>query len=549
MRAIVLAAFLLAAHANAQKLASVEGRLLDASTGEPVRKANLVLIQTPSARGGVSMTTPNHTIAASSGAGGEFSFTNLEPGRYMLSAEKPGYIRELYGSRPGHFGPGTNLVLEPGQKLAGLEFRLLPQAVITGKVVDEDGEPMMNTMVSVFRRTPLSRQPTGMIGMSTNDLGEFRIAGLSPGRFVLRAEARGMMSSPAAPPAAGLKGEGTLGYIPTYYPSAADETSAGEILLAVGQQLAGVEVRLRKGRLYQVSGRIQGMPPGGAGLQVNLQPQRTSRGGMAVGFGGGGNVKPDGTFIIPRVQPGSWDAVVIHLESGRPQLWGRAAVTVVDANVDNLVIQANAPLELTGRVLVEGEADTVPTGQIYLVPVRPAPMFLMPAAIQKDRTFKIPGVSRDRFRVDVIGLTGDQYIKSVRYGAADATETGLDLSSAEAGAFVEITLSPKGATVSGFVREGDKPAPAAVVTLLPHPFHPDRRPVLQKVTTADQNGLFTLKGLPPGEYRVYALDSNLPMSDLHDEQRKPFDSLSATVKLKESAREQVELKLSTVPRD
>lgn len=352
-----------AALANAsevdKKFASVEGKLIDAATGEAVRKANLVLMQMPGAGGGGIGSGPPPSTAAISDGEGKFSFTNVEPGRYMLSAEKSGYVRQQYGMRAGQFGPGTNLALEPGQKIANIEFRLMPQTVITGKVIDEDGEPVAHTMVSVLRRTPLAQHLTGMMGMSTNDVGEFRIAGLAPGRYVIRAEQRGPMFGGASPTVTESSPEGTLGYLPTYYPGVTEEASAGEITVAAGQHLSGVEIRLRKGRVFRVSGKIQGAFSSNSRLQVNVQPKRTGRGGgMMFGFGGGGNVKPDGTFTLPSVIPGSWDVVAMSLESGRPRMLGRASVTVKNANVENVVILAGPPLELAGHII--READTQP---------------------------------------------------------------------------------------------------------------------------------------------------------------------------------------------
>ena len=538
-----------------KKFASLEGKLIDAATGEPVRKANVVLMQMPAAGGGMSMTGPPPSTAASSDAEGKFSFPKVEPGRYMLSADKAGYVRQQYGTRAGQFGPGTNLALEPGQKITNIEFKLMPQAVITGKVVDEDGEPVPHTMVNVLRRTPLARQPMGMMGMSANDVGEFRIAGLAPGRYVIRAEQRGPMFGAATQAATEPKGEGSLGYVPTYYPGVTDDASASEISVAAGQQLSGMDIRLRKGRVFQVSGRVQGLPAGSSRIQVSLQPQRTSRGAMVFGFGLGGNVKADGTFALPSVMPGSWDAVAMSLESGRPQMMGRASLTVTNANVENVVVQAGSPLELTGRVIQEGDvqpgghANTAVTGQVMLQPLKPFPMFIQPARIQEDGIFKIGGVSRDHFRVDVIGLSGDRYVKSVRAGNVDVTASGLDLSAAETAPPIEIRVSAKGAAVSGVVLDGDKPSPGAIVVALMQPFNPDRRSAMQKTVTTDQNGRFTLQGLAPGEYRIYAWDSYLNLNDLDAEQLKPFEKLSAAVRLKEEAREQVELKLASVARD
>lgn len=137
-------------------------------------------------------------------------------------------------------------------------------------------------------------------------------------------------------------------------------------------------------------------------------------------------------------------------------------------------------------------------------------------------------------------------MKSVRAGDADITDTGLDLTQMDTAPLVEICLSSKGASLNGLVMAGDKPAPGAVVTILPHPFTPAQPMTARRTASTDQNGRFSLEGVRPGEYRVYAWDSYIPMNDLDAEQLKPFEKFAATVKLKEEAREQLELKLATV---
>ncbi len=529
-----------------KKLASLEGKLIDASTGQPVRKANVVLMQVRSGGGGM-MAGPPSSTAASSDSEGKFSFTKVEPGRYGLSAEKAGYVRQQYGRRAGQFGPGTNLTLEAGQKITNLEFRLMPQAVITGKVVDEDGEPVPHAMIGVLRQIPLLKQPMVMMGAPANDVGEFRIANLAPGRYLVRAEHRQAMFGPARPASAGgaSTSEGTTGYVPTYYPGVTDEASAAAVIVAAGQQLSGIDIQIQKGRVFQVSGKIQGAPAGGR-LQVSLQPQKVT-GGMVYGFGGGGNVKADGSFFVSSVQPGSWEVVAMSLESGRPQILGRTPVNVTNANVENLVIQAGTPLEVTGRVLREGETQSSLTGQVMLQPVqRGGPVFTPPARIQDDGTFKISGVSRDKVFVQVIGLPPELYVKTVRADHADIIDSGLDLSKAESAPALEIRVSAKGATVDGVVYDGDKPSPGALVVLLAQPYLPDRPGTMQKTASTDQNGRFSIQGIAPGEYRVYAWDSFLPWNQVDAEQLRAFEKFSATVKLKEEAREHVDLKAAPV---
>jgi hypothetical protein len=93
------------------------------------------------------------------------------------------------------------------------------------------------------------------------------------------------------------------------------------------------------------------------------------------------------------------------------------------------------------------------------------------------------------------------------------------------------------------VRSEDKPWPGASVTLLPEPMQLERLRLLQKTSNSDQNGRFTLKGVAPGEYRLYAWQEFFPISELDADQLKTYESNSVRIKVGEGAREQVELKL------
>src|SRR5207244_297844 len=83
---------------------------------------------------------------------GRFSFTGLEGGKYRLAADRQGFLHQSYGERK-FSGGGTPILVGDGQSVKNILFRMNPQAVITGKVLDEDGEPMANVQVRAMRYT------------------------------------------------------------------------------------------------------------------------------------------------------------------------------------------------------------------------------------------------------------------------------------------------------------------------------------------------------------------------------------------------------------
>ena len=179
---------------EAKKLAALEGRVVNAKTGEPLRRVNLTMRSSATGmRTSVPMAS-SAPYAASTDAEGKFRIEKIEPGTYMLFAERQGFVRQAHGARRAGM-QGTNITLAAGQELKDLEFKLTPQAVITGRVVDEEGEPLARVSVQVLRRFYYQGQqrlmPSG--GGQTTDTGEFRISELAPGRYWISADRKSVV--------------------------------------------------------------------------------------------------------------------------------------------------------------------------------------------------------------------------------------------------------------------------------------------------------------------------------------------------------------------
>src|SRR5215831_852914 len=146
---------------------SVSGMVVKAADGTPLKNA------------AVRLFIPNdreHTIAAKTNAEGKFELKNLPAGRYRMTVNRNGYVTAEYGQRSAN-DPGAILTLTPAMTKAGLLFRLVPSAVIAGRVFDEDGEPISDADVTALREKYSDGKRTLAVeaGTSTNDLGEYRL--------------------------------------------------------------------------------------------------------------------------------------------------------------------------------------------------------------------------------------------------------------------------------------------------------------------------------------------------------------------------------------
>ena len=153
--------------------AVLRGVVVAADTGAPVRRAQ---VRAASSESGDTRTTLTDEQ-------GRFDLRELAGGHYTLTASKGGFITLQYGQRrPGE--PGTPVDLAAGRTIEKLVIGLPRGSVITGRIVDEFGEPLTGAQVQVLRYVWVSGartlQPAGGADR-TDDQGTYRIFGLQPG--------------------------------------------------------------------------------------------------------------------------------------------------------------------------------------------------------------------------------------------------------------------------------------------------------------------------------------------------------------------------------
>ena len=172
---------------NSAQSSAIEGRVLNSATGEPLRNVDLILRRadvSPNAHSPASYTTSTYES-------GRFVMRDVEPGQYRLLAARSGFVSMEYGSR-GPVQAGVTLSVEAGRPPQDIVFRLTPHAVIAGRIRDVEGEPLANVQVQAMRYRSFQggKRLSSFGRATTNDLGEYRIAGLAPGQYYLSASLR-----------------------------------------------------------------------------------------------------------------------------------------------------------------------------------------------------------------------------------------------------------------------------------------------------------------------------------------------------------------------
>jgi uncharacterized protein (DUF2141 family) len=312
--------------------------------GRPVRRARVTLV-------GGDLRTSKTAVTDDQGA---FAFTDLPAGRFNLSASKPGYVNATYGQKkPGR--PGTPIQLLDAQKLTGLKMPLPKGGVLTGIVLDENGEPTPGTQVTAFRyemRTGEKRL-TQAGNDQTDDRGVYRIYGLLPGDYVVRAMPRNRLNDlvqvvqdvaqslngrgGAGGPAGGGRGGGlgalgggglqqmlggrgggqalqslvaglnqddaSVGYAPVYFPGVTTSSTAQAITLGVSEERQGLDFQLQLVTTATVSGMVTSPDGDTSGVFLTLvnETEQALGGGMNTA-----RVQQDGSFSFTNIAPGQY---------------------------------------------------------------------------------------------------------------------------------------------------------------------------------------------------------------------------------------------------
>jgi hypothetical protein len=445
---------------------------------------------------------------------GRFEIGALPASRYRLYVSKAGYVTLEYGqARP--FETGRPIDLSAGESLEKIDFSLPRGAVVSGRVTDELGDPVTDVQVQAMRYQFVNgeRQLVNAGRPSaTDDLGQFRVFGLMPGDYVVRASLR-----------SGNLPEGTTGYPGTYYPGVVSVAEAQTVTVGLSQEL-NIAFPLVPARLSRISGTVTGSD--GRPLAGGLVQLRTS-GGIAPRFAGGGNsndVRPGGTFRLTGIPPGDYILDVqqrprdLTVEPGaeRPALESASVPISVAGDIDGLTIQTTPGVNLTGTVVFRGSngQSVSPRGiQVNTVPLpgssqSPPPGAAAGARVNTDGTFELRGLIGPRF-IRAGGLPAGWAVRSITLDGTDITDAAFDFKPGSPPQSLVVTLTDRVTQLTGMVRSpGGQPASDYVLLVFPEDqalWGAQSRHVA--VARPNQNGTFSIKGLPPARYLAIVLPS------------------------------------------
>jgi hypothetical protein len=530
--------------------ALIEGTAVTGAAGQP---ADGVLVTLS----GVEMQSSLTFVTDDNGA---FSFAGLPPGTYSLRGSKTGHVSATYGQKtPGR--AGTSIVLAAGQQLKGLTLTVPKGGVISGVIFDEKNRPSVSTTVRVLRWTMQSgeRALVSAGTANTDDRGIYRVFGLSPGEYLVSANARitavTMINAEIAASGQAIRVETpnspataagpSSGYAAVYFPGTAQPGLAQPVNVGAGEEQLGVDFALQRVPLSKVTGQVLAPPAVPvSNVQVRLVDQSTSVPGVTQLTARPGR---DGTFTFASVPPGQYllsatvaapasrptgaEGAVLSAQemarqmelqamglAGTPagagqRLWAQASVSVDGSYAPNITLSMQEGMTISGSLAFDGAVPVPSPLTRVRVTLNPHGQLMTQSGISTvtattdaNGRFTFFGVTPGRYVIRASGAAG-WTVRSVLAQGKDTLDFGLEVVPGENVANVSVVLGDALSELKGTLQTSlGQPTSEYTVIIFPA----DTRywvPLARRMrsTRPSTDGKFGFMGLPAGDYKLAAV--------------------------------------------
>lgn len=485
-------------------VASLLGIVVDLRSNDPVGKVQVTLTK----QSGGNPST--HLVETTED--GTFGFPNMEVGAYRIEARRNGYVRREW-----------TITLSPGRQINDVSLGLMKAGVIYGRITDSAGRPVESAEVCAEESYYQNGRPRLRTVQSavTNDLGEYRIFGLSPGRYYVNALlpdpkritcGSPLFASPDFPGIGKTLGQRSVGRseseipMPFYFPGTIDLGLSSPIELHSEDSVGGINITVGSVRARRISGVVTGSST--LPSQIGLIPLGTAFDGGVYSF----PVNPiTGSFEIPAVAPGTY-----LLAASSAGMAERLSLEIGSEDLEGVRVQLVPSLSVSGRVLSESDsALAVSSVQISLrtdsaISLRSSGVTSPPALgafgtvtlIKSDGSFTLQAIPGD-YQLGISTLPKNAYVKAIRLGSEDLIDGRLHLED-HTNARIELVIGTMPGAITGIVvdRNGKLVADATVAVF---PYAPGRqRASSYKQSVTDAFGRFQMDGMAPGDYRAFA---------------------------------------------
>jgi hypothetical protein len=468
--------------------AKISGRVMT-DTGRPVKYATVQLYAELSGTMGLGGNISPSTVTDKNG---HFNFEDLPPGTYRLNMYQVGYL-----DPSGSGEPPLQVVVEEGPEITDLEVVLVAGGAVTGRVLDEDGDPIINTPVMAW-----NKQENGyfqqMTQAQTDDRGVYRLFGLRPGEYVigLQIPARGGQRS-----SSGL----------TYYPGVLTQKEARVISVSSGGEVAGIDFSLQPGKGGKLVGRVTvhstnkpvaQVPVGLSGESFSLSTTTAS----------------DGSYEFTDLPQGTFQLYVTPAQKNIMPL--QKQVKIESQGTTRVDVQVEEGAEISGLIELIGNRPMMNSDQLYVNAEVVAlegdsqNMYAgsQSARVSSDSTFVVGGLPSARIRFTIQAPNNRYFLKAVHQGDTECRRGEVSIRAGKRVSDIRLILSDEVGDVRGLVRQHEGPAKPCQVVLVPA--EESQWNDYRTYRTGWSNGQepFIIQGVPAGRYLMFAVESSVGFS-------------------------------------
>jgi hypothetical protein len=506
----------------------VAGRVTLAD-GKPAANVGVALVPAESSAVAEFIGSRRAGWRSSTEADGRYRITNVPAGRYRLQTLAPTFFSPEERTGGGSFlNFGKFVTVGAGETVEGVDLTLVRGGVITGRVTNAEGKPVVAEHVTVAEADQAARSsgPSSLVvspyEFETDDRGVYRVYGVPAGRYLVSV---GMERN------AGTITVGAIGtqYTRTFHPNATEAAQAKIVEVTAGGEAQDVDIALADApRSYQATGKIvdeAGAPVAGVGYGFG-----SVRGdAKTIGAWGseGVTTNADGEFTIRNLMPGRYAVFAVNEFGSAPtdNYSDATPFEVTDADVSGLVVKVHRGASVSGTVAVEGTTDRAVLSRISQLnlnaQVRPAPGAAVDQLsapnyaaghINADGTFRFAGLRPGKVVINLFAYgaqTRGFTLLGVQRNGADVSG-GIDVAPGENVTGVRVRIGYGTGVVRGQieVRDGAQPFVLPEGTrLLVFTRRAGAPETGDSTITAevDSRGRFVLEGLMGGEYELNAV--------------------------------------------
>jgi hypothetical protein len=443
---------------------------------------------------------------------GRFVLQNVPPGRYQVMPSAPAYVVQ---GMPESYPPGRPLTLLAGEEVKDLDFRVERGAVITGRVTDGDGNPVISEPVMVAQAEATGQQlpirnALDMRDQMTDDRGVYRIYGLPPGRYRVSVGHGGEEGG-----GVGFGFGRRRVFQRTYYPGVTEQAQARVVEVKAGDEAENVDISLgRPLKTYKASGRFVSAETGEPVANVAYGYGTLDAKGRRVGsFGGGQPTNARGEFTTDGLAPGRYVIFNMGGMESTEFYTEPATFDIVDADVAGITVRVRRGASVSGVVHVEGVSDRATVARL-LSQVRvfgwvesrdrmAPPLSSRPPAANPDGTFRLGGLRPGKMHLN-ISTDAVKGLSVSRVELAGANVTGgFEVAEGAQVTGVRIVLNYGTGVVTGQVNYvGGTPQPGSRAVAQARRAGTPADGSVPRAVEVDARGYFRIEGLAAGEYEI-----------------------------------------------